>query len=505
MFIGLRSDAAIGPAALHPRLLAMAPAPLVFSGSHADTQLHPTLARWALVQRWLSSSSVGCWLTTGTGGWASLQGWSVVALNPVNSMIIQTDGALQHTDQAASVYPSVSQWLAHLEATVFAEPSTFFATPSFNEMPISTASWLGWFSYEAYQLFEPALAGLHPVKSSSWPLAALWQFEDWLWISPDGQTLEVVSPCVQRRRRYLQEWKQWEASAPNVVDIPLQNKDVAGFENASFATPEEFAYTVDQVLAAIHRGELYQANLSQQWRKPVEACPVKLFVRLGYHNPSPFAALLKTPWGWLVSNSPERLLHHTAQGELTTRPIAGTRGRGITPSDDTMLGEQLRANPKERAEHAMLVDLMRNDLGRVCEPGSVVVDDWLALERYSHVTHLVSNVTGQRKSGVSLAEAFGAVFPGGTITGCPKIRCIQTLHSLEPVARGPYTGSLGYVCPATQTMDWNILIRTLMLTPAGDDRWLATVQAGAGIVADSVAAHEDRECARKATALMSVV
>jgi para-aminobenzoate synthetase component 1 len=272
---------------------------------------------------------------------------------------------------------------------------------------------------------------------------------------------------------------------------------------ASMAQPQ-FEQTVARLKTDIFNGEIYQANLSIRLQKTLQVDPYALFERLCGKNPSPFSGFFKWPGGIVVCNSPERLVSLNESGRADTRPIAGTRGRGKTPADDLRIGQTLLANEKERAEHLMLVDLARNDLGRVCQPGSVRVDDLLTLERYSHVTHLVSNVTGQLRADCTGWDLIKSLFPGGTITGCPKIRCVEILNAVEPVPRGFYTGSLGFLDAISPALDLNILIRSLFLKPTTEPLVYNTaVQIGGGIVHDSVGAHEARECLRKATASLN--
>lgn len=224
----------------------------------------------------------------------------------------------------------------------------------------------------------------------------------------------------------------------------------------------------------------------------------RLYGRLRRVNPSPFSALLDLGDLTLISCSPERLVQ--LQGRrVDSRPIAGTRPRGAHMQEDRRLAEELLTNPKERAEHIMLVDLERNDLGRVCRFGSVRVDEFMVIERYSHVSHIVSNVTGTLRDDVDAFDLVRAVFPGGTITGVPKIRCMNILESLEPVRRGPYTGALGYLSWSGD-LDLNIIIRTLVLT--GGRGYL---QVGAGIVADSDPMKEYDETLHKAQAFFEAL
>jgi anthranilate/para-aminobenzoate synthase component I len=220
--------------------------------------------------------------------------------------------------------------------------------------------------------------------------------------------------------------------------------------------------------------------------------------RLRAINPSPFSACLCFENVALVCSSPERLVRLSG-GRAETRPIAGTRPRGNTKEEDRRLLVELSANSKERAEHLMLVDLERNDLGRVCKHGSVRVEDFMTIEQYSHVSHLVSNVAGELRSDVGGRDLIKAVFPGGTVTGVPKIRCMEIIEQLEPTRRGPYTGALGYV-GWNGDLDFNILIRTLVLT--GHRGYL---QVGAGIVADSDPDREYDETLHKARAFFAAL
>ena len=256
----------------------------------------------------------------------------------------------------------------------------------------------------------------------------------------------------------------------------------------------------------IRAGDIYQANLSHRFtidlgdaaRAGTGPLGPALFGRFREVNPSPFSGLLVFDDLCLVSSSPERLVR--LQGRrVDTRPIAGTRPRGQTVAEDRQLAEDLLTNAKERAEHLMLVDLERNDLGRVCRYGTVRSDEFMVLERYSHVSHIVSNITGELRDGADGLDLIRAVFPGGTITGVPKIRCMEIIEELEPVRRGPYTGSLGYVSWSGD-LDLNILIRTLVLT--GGRGYL---QVGAGIVADSDPGREYEETLYKAEALLAAL
>jgi anthranilate synthase component I len=247
----------------------------------------------------------------------------------------------------------------------------------------------------------------------------------------------------------------------------------------------------------IAAGDLYQANLSRRWRLELRdrGQDAEIYAALRRANPAPFAASVRLPGMTLFSSSPERLLAISGR-EISTRPIAGTRARRGSVEQDRRDTAELIAHPKERAEHIMLIDLERNDLGRVCEPGSVRVDEYMVTESYAHVHHIVSNVRGELRADRSPVDALRALFPGGTITGCPKFRCMQIIAALEGEGRGAYTGSLGWI-GTDGDADFNILIRTLTIRDSTID-----LRAGAGIVADSVPEFELEETRAKARGLL---
>ncbi len=263
---------------------------------------------------------------------------------------------------------------------------------------------------------------------------------------------------------------------------------------------------VKQAQKHILAGDIYQVNLSLRFSLSINSGNDEenrnsgwdTYKQLHQINPSPFASYWRTPWGEVISVSPERLV--SLQGDrLESRPIAGTRPRGSTLEMDRFYAQELMASAKEQAEHIMLVDLERNDLGRVCNWGSVEVDELLAIENYSHVMHLVSNVIGTLQPQLSNIDVIRAVFPGGTITGCPKVRCLEIIESLEPVRRSLFYGSCGYI-DSRGNLDLNILIRTLL--KCGDRLW---GQVGAGIVADSIAETEWLESLQKAQAAFAIL
>jgi anthranilate synthase component 1 len=261
--------------------------------------------------------------------------------------------------------------------------------------------------------------------------------------------------------------------------------------------PHVFTDGVGDVLEAIARGDVYQANLSRSWRARLAegARPTDLYRALRRANPAPFAAIADLGEACVLSSSPERLLQ-LRDGIASTRPIAGTRPRGRDEAADAALKRELRLDEKEQAEHVMLVDLERNDLGRICRGGSVTVDEFMTIETYATVHHIVSNVRGVLRPDVTPGRAIAAVFPGGTITGCPKVRCMQLLADLEREPRDAYTGSLGYL-GVDGAMDLNILIRTLTLRNGE-----IGFRTGGGIVADSMPETELAETRAKARGIL---
>jgi len=286
-------------------------------------------------------------------------------------------------------------------------------------------------------------------------------------------------------------------SATSLPVLPAWQAPDAIHEDA----PAAFTDGVRRILDYLVAGDVFQANLSRSWSADFRPAldPPRLYARLRHANPAPFAGLLAGE-GWsVVSASPERLV--SVRGDVVeTRPIAGTRPR-IAGEDDGARIRELVGHPKERAEHVMLVDLERNDLGRVCVPGTVEVDELMAVESYPHVHHIVSNVRGRLHADATPGAVIRAVFPGGTITGCPKVRCMQIIAELEGLGRGAYTGAMGWL-NRDGDMDLNILIRSAELEDDGGGGSRLRFRTGAGIVADSDPARELDETRAKALGML---
>ena len=347
----------------------------------------------------------------------------------------------------------------------------------------------GWFLYLGYELagqIEPRLK--LPLTGSVLPVAMATRIPAAIINDHASQQTILVAETAELLAE-LELIYETLPVAPLPADLPTL---------AMHADPAQ-AY-LDQVARVKHyivEGDVFQVNLSRAWRGqcPAGMTPAGLYARLCQTNPAPFAGLATFPAGSIISSSPERLLRVKA-GWAETRPIAGTRPRSLREQDDLAYKTELIGHPKERAEHIMLIDLERNDLGRICKPGSVQVDEMMVLETYAHVHHIVSNIRGELRDGVTPGQAIRAVFPGGTITGCPKERCMAIIAELEQTPRGAYTGSMGYL-NHNGDMDLNILIRTITITDE-----TINLRAGAGLVADSVAEMELEETCHKARGML---
>ena len=379
-------------------------------------------------------------------------------------------------------------------------PASGEKTRSSVEQPFFPA-WLGFFAYEfARHLGLPTGTPMPGLPEAGFRLYR----DGWLWEGgrlvsrpPSDSPLAAIEAEIGLAR--VEDDPESPADGASLV---LPEPTVPPVMLESDFTAEEFVAGVDEVQERIRQGWVYQVNLSHRFRFPAAAVdPLACYRRLRIVNPSPFMGLIEGD-GWaVVSGSPERLYSAAPDGVVTARPIAGTRPRGATPGQDRLLEDDLRGNVKEQAEHVMLVDLLRNDLSRVCAPGTVEVSEAFTVERYSHVMHLVSEVRGRLDAGPylkRLADLTAAIFPGGTITGAPKESVMREIARLEPVPRGAYTGALGYVSRAG--VDFNILIRSLTFA---DD--LGFVSAGGGIVIGSDAPDEYLETRHKAEALLHVL
>jgi anthranilate synthase component 1 len=346
-------------------------------------------------------------------------------------------------------------------------------------------------AYEAGRVIESL-----PEPKSELQGPMLWLLEpEWsICIDHAEHKLYLASRISQQQLDEVVEMIVSQSEAVKSETLPVKVSAVIS-EN-----PAGYRRAVDRVKAYITAGDIFQANIARFWHTSLPERDVyDLYSTLRQVNPAPFSCFVKagndTDPLYIISASPERLFSLSSDGVVETRPIAGTRRRGEGDDDDSLKTELLLSD-KEQAEHIMLVDLERNDLGRVCKPGSVEVNESMTVERYSTVQHIVSNVRGRLADGMGLVDVFRAMFPGGTITGCPKVHCMEIIHELENRARGPYTGGVGYV-GWDGSADMNILIRTFWYFH-GELSWAA----GAGIVADSDPVAELKETGHKVAGLL---
>lgn len=382
-----------------------------------------------------------------------------------------------------------------------------YRTPVIPGLPDFTGGAVGYLSYDLNRYLEPSLPDLAEddlrlpdVYAMIMQDLLVFDHETRAWFCithlPTGNLTETVyQAAVERLTGLAEEIARMTVPTDDTAWDELRKRPLASDTPAQVSfSQEQFEEAVRRVQAYIAQGDVFQVNLSVRQSKPIRVQAQDVYEVLRRLNPSPYMGYLHFPEFQLVSGSPE-LLIKVKDGEVSTRPIAGTRPRGQSDTEDEELVRELVENEKERAEHVMLVDLERNDLGRVCQYGTVEVSEFMVVEKYSHVMHIVSHVKGRLAEGNDAFDAVAAAFPGGTITGAPKVRTMEIIEELEPVKRGVYTGSIGWF-GFTGEVEVNIAIRTMIVKDG-----MAHVQAGAGIVIDSLPEAEYRESLKKAEAL----
>ena len=369
-----------------------------------------------------------------------------------------------------------------------------------------TGGWLGWLGYDLAWEIE-CLPSLNQ-DNLPFPVAYWYEPECFAVLDHVEQTLWLAATHSSQLDNLLVKLSAYQAISPVCLKSDkhlCESSSRNPTSQINFLTnQQQYQQAVTQAKKYIQAGDIFQTNLSLRFQTETNIDSWKIYQKLQQINPSPFASYWRSPWGDMISCSPERLV--SLEDNLAqTRPIAGTRRRGHDAANDHALAAELLTNQKERAEHIMLVDLERNDLGRVCEWGSVKVDELLAVERYSHVMHLVSNIQGILKADCDGIDLIRGVFPGGTISGCPKVRCLEIIEELEPVRRSLFYGSCGYL-DLQGNLDLNILIRTLLYVKSTDsDTAQVYGQVGAGIVADSDPEREWYESLNKAEAQIAAL
>jgi len=381
--------------------------------------------------------------------------------------------------------------------------------PAHGDLPPLTGGMVGYLSYDLVRRFErlPEAA----VDDLPLPLLGMMLATDLVVLDHfDGSAILVANAVLPegagdaaKLAAYHQAVGRLDAmttalSRPTPPMISTVDRLPAG-EPVSRTAPGEYQKAVEEAKEAIRAGECFQIVVAQRFERPTDANPLDVYRVLRATNPSPYMYLLRFDDFDIVGSSPEAHLKVSANRSALLHPIAGTRWRGATPEQDNALAAELLADPKERAEHVMLVDLGRNDLGRVCKAGSVEVPEFARIERYSHVMHIVSTVTGELRDDRSAFDALAATFPAGTLSGAPKVRAMEIIEELEPTRRGLYGGTVGYFGFAGD-MDMAIAIRTALLKDG-----VAYVGAGAGIVADSDPAAEEQETRNKAAAVLAAI
>ncbi len=379
--------------------------------------------------------------------------------------------------------------------------------PRLDGWPAMTGGFIGLFGYDLVQTWErlprtarrdltlPLFAAIEPRELFIYDHAQRsLGVVVWSQFFPE-RSLETQFAAAQvAAEAAVQQWRSSLAIDREKSDGRSDAGSREQVASASSFSAEGFQAAAVRIHNYIAAGDTYQVNLSRRTSRPTAVSAEKIYDAVRRVNPSPYMGLFKLREFALVCGSPELLVKLEA-GVISSRPIAGTRPRGQVAADDSHFSAELLASEKERAEHLMLVDLIRNDIGRVAEFGSVHVPEFMVLERYSHVMHIVSQVEGRLARGCTWVDVFKSMFPGGTITGCPKVRTMEIVEELEPVGRGFYTGSLGWISYAGE-MELNIVIRSMLLQDG-----IAHVQAGAGVVADSNPERELDEAKRKAQAL----
>ncbi len=433
--------------------------------------------------------------------------WSFVGRRPAATLVTQPGGGVEvHGGPVPGEVPLDRGILAAVEALL-----ERYRSPQIDDLPPLHGGLVGYLGYDVVREIE-RLPNV-PDDDQQLPEAVLAlvgelaAFDHWrqrvtlvvnAYVEPGSDDAELdraYDRAVARLDRLAQDGAS--PLAEPLVEPPDPDDPLPAVTSTVGSSAYELA--VDVAREHIFAGDIFQVVLSQRFDFDLEADPFDVYRVLRQVNPSPYMYLLRTPEVTLVGSSPEPMVQ-LLDGRVISRPIAGTRRRGSTEEDDKRLGAELREHPKEIAEHVMLVDLARNDVGRVVTFGTETLDEMMTLERYSHVMHLTSQVSGDLAPGRSPIDVLRATLPAGTVSGAPKVRAMQIIDDLEPLKRGPYAGVVGYL-DFSGNLDTAIAIRTMVCLPDGR----ASVQAGAGVVADSVPAHEDLECHNKARALLAAV
>ncbi|VAX12265.1 Para-aminobenzoate synthase, aminase component [hydrothermal vent metagenome] len=461
-------------------VLALKAQPEIFSQRRSD------LSDLAAIQRSNPERYPFLLQSTASGGEASNARYDILFAFPGQRLRLNADGGLEgeHAGPQGDFLSALDNWWRQESVDAASDDSS---------LPFKG----GWFLYLAYELAGQIETRL---RLSALPVD-----------QPVAEAVRIPAAMINDHLRN-ETLLLTEANHATLMDKlradlegtccePLRTQKKKSRAITMQPDPESrYLQQTQRVKRYIYDGDVFQVNLSRKWQtlRPADLDTLDLYQDLCEQNPAPFSGLANFQGLTVVSSSPERLVKVTGR-QVETRPIAGTRPRHVNHEHDQALKSELIGHPKERAEHIMLIDLERNDLGRICQPGSIQVDELMAMESYAHVHHIVSSVRGQLREGITPAQVIRAVFPGGTITGCPKERCMAIIAELEQEARSAYTGSMGYL-NLNGDMDLNILIRTITV-----DENHITLRAGAGLVADSDAQKELQETAHKARGMLLAI
>jgi len=435
-----------------------------------------------------------CFLLESAEGGERWGRFSILAISPA-CRAISAGGStqLRHRDGSEERFDGdILQWLRQ---QVIAQPA-----PEADDLPFAGGA-VGFFGYQLVSHFEGIPADLpDPVGT---PESAFLLVDRFMVFDNLRGTLtcctRLPENAVDEACEVLDGMEQSLYKGEAAAAMNLDAADSACVSPDAQTTQADYEAAVSAAKEYILAGDIFQVVLSQRFSKELACSPFDIYRAVRYINPSPYLFYLHIGETILVGSSPEILVRKDGDRAIV-RPIAGTRPRNQSPDEDAALAEELLHDTKELAEHVMLVDLGRNDLGRVCEYGSVELTESMVIERYSHVMHIVSQVEGRLRADADAIDLLAATFPAGTVSGAPKVRAMQIIHELEPVARGPYAGCVGYLGYGGERMDTAIAIRTAVIHDGK-----VHIQAGAGIVADSVPEREHIECVNKATAMFRAV
>ncbi|WP_038246497.1 anthranilate synthase component I [Ghiorsea bivora] len=434
-----------------------------------------------------------CFLFESAEGGEHWGRYSIIGFDPAQIAIEKENGLMiQHRD-GSEQYFAAGDMLTWIRNTVIKQPKI-----EAHDLPF-TGGAVGYFSYDIIHRFEP---GVEQQNTNAQVVAAYMLVDRFVVVD---NLKGIVHLCALEKdahqaQQVLDTIEATLANHPTPAPFhPAAVTDAKLNIPPSSVSQTEYETMVETAKEYILAGDIFQVVVSQRFSQPLNVDPLNLYRAIRHINPSPYLFYMHIQDVTLIGSSPEILVRKEGNKAIV-RPIAGTRPRGKTSQEDTMLEQELLADTKEIAEHVMLVDLGRNDLGRVSQFGSVKVTDSMAIERYSHVMHIVSQVEGELRDDVDALDLLAATFPAGTLSGAPKIRAMQIIDELEGQPRGAYGGCIGHISFGGENMDTAIIIRTAVIE---DD--MLHVQAGAGLVADSVPTNEYQECVNKASAMFRAV